>query len=83
MRICFLSEICRQSRSLIFAKKWRVWEEFLNWHFLENKNAHDLRNNTVDLGISWTTSGQNLKGNSGIKIDFFMEKAYYFPFEFF
>ena len=51
MRIGFLSEICRQSRALISAKKWRVWEEFLNWHFLENKNAHDLRNNTVDLGI--------------------------------
>ena len=51
MRIGFLSEICRQSREIISAKKWRVWEEFLNWHFLENKNAHDLRNNTVDLGI--------------------------------
>ena len=43
MRIGFLSEICRQSRALISAKKWRVWEEFLNWHFLENKNAHDLQ----------------------------------------
>ena len=65
MRISFLSEICRQSKALISAKKWRVWEKFLNWHFLENKNAHGLRNNTVDLGIQWTTSVQNLS-----KIDF-------------